>query len=79
MVTCELHGEVPITKCSGCSGYAGANRGLGDTVADVLGKIGITETRVRQVVKKPCNCGKRKAKLNELFPYKQSEGDVNRD
>ena len=40
--------------------------GLGDYVEKVLTKMGITERRVSKVLGRPCGCGKRKQKLNEL-------------
>ena len=45
--------------------YPKAN-GLGDRVEKVLTTVGITPERVSKITGKPCNCGKRKAKLNEL-------------
>lgn len=45
--------------------YPKAN-GLGDKVEKVLKAVGITPERVSRLTGKPCNCGKRKAKLNEL-------------
>lgn len=40
--------------------------GLGDYVAKGLSAIGITKERVSKVLGKPCGCGKRQQKLNEL-------------
>lgn len=46
--------------------YPRAKPGLGDMVKATLSAVGITEERVSQVIGKPCGCGKRAAKLNEL-------------
>ena len=40
--------------------------GLGDRVKKVLTTVGITPERVSRLTGRPCNCGKRKEKLNEL-------------
>ena len=40
--------------------------GLGDIVKAGLSAIGITEQRVSKAIGKPCGCGKRAEKLNEL-------------
>ena len=53
-------------------------RGLGDTVANVLGALGITEERYGAIKekltgKKGCGCEDRQKALNQLFPYKQEE------
>ena len=45
--------------------YPRAN-GLGDKVEKVLQAVGITPQRVSKLTGKPCNCSKRKQKLNEL-------------
>ena len=47
------------------------SRGLGDTVAKFTKATGIKKVvdTVSKIVKKPCNCGKRKETLNRLFPY----------
>lgn len=42
------------------------NRGLGDMVKASLSAAGITEERVSKAIGKPCGCGKRAEKLNEL-------------
>lgn len=72
-LTCKIHGIVPITQCSGCADFSMRSRGLGDTIHKGLAKIGITEQRVSQAIKKPCKCDGRRNKLNELFPYKSTE------
>lgn len=40
--------------------------GLGDMVKAGLSAFGITEERVSKAIGKPCGCGKRAEKLNEL-------------
>lgn len=46
--------------------YPRAKPGLGDMVKAGLSAIGITEERVSQAIGRPCGCGKRVEKLNEL-------------
>ena len=46
--------------------YPRAKPGLGDMVKAGLSAVGITEARVSKTIGKPCGCGKRAAKLNEL-------------
>jgi hypothetical protein len=46
--------------------YPRAKPGLGDMVKATLSAVGITEERVSKAIGKPCGCGKRAAKLNEL-------------
>ena len=41
-------------------------RGLGDIVKAGLSALGITEQRVSKAIGRPCGCGKRAEKLNEL-------------
>ena len=41
-------------------------RGLGDYVAAVLAKGGVTKHRVSRVLGRPCKCPERQEKLNEL-------------
>lgn len=43
-----------------------AQQGLGDMVAAGLSAVGITKERVSRVLGRPCGCGKRQAKLNDL-------------
>lgn len=40
--------------------------GLGDMVKAGLSAIGITEERVSKAIGRPCGCGKRAEKLNEI-------------
>lgn len=42
------------------------SRGLGDMVADGLAAVGITKERVSKAIGRPCGCGKRQEKFNEL-------------
>jgi hypothetical protein len=46
--------------------YPRARPGLGDMVKSALSAVGITEERVTKAIGKPCGCGQRAAKLNEL-------------
>lgn len=60
--------ERAVRVACGC-GYTqenGAQPGLGDYVAAGLQKVGITKQRVSKVMKRPCRCGRRQKKLNEL-------------
>lgn len=47
------------------------SKGLGDTIEKITTATGIKKVvdKVSEVTKKPCGCGKRKQKLNEMFPY----------
>jgi len=47
------------------------SQGLGDTVEKFTTKTGIKKVvdKVSEITKKPCNCGKRKDALNNMFPY----------
>jgi len=45
---------------------------LGDHIEQALKKVGITEERVSAWLRKPCNCGKRKEKLNRLSRWAKS-------
>jgi len=47
--------------------------GLGDVVEKVVSSTGISYVVKKVAGKKDCGCAARKAKLNELFPYKQQE------
>lgn len=50
-----------------------AQRGLGDTIKRVTDATGITEVAklFTKITGKSCGCGKRQAKLNQWFAYKQ--------
>lgn len=50
------------------------SKGLGDTIAKVTNALGIdkvAESVAQAMGKEDCGCGKRREKLNDLFPYKQ--------
>jgi hypothetical protein len=47
--------------------------GLGDVVEKVVSSTGISYVVKKVAGKKDCGCAARKAKLNELFPFKQQE------
>ena len=58
--------------CASCMDYEGKPRGLGDKVNKVAKATGI-EALAKKMEKKtgkPCGCGKRRAKLNKMFPAK---------
>jgi len=46
------------------------SQGLGDTVEKVLEATGIAKV-AKWILGEDCGCDERKAKLNELFPYKK--------
>lgn len=50
------------------------SKGLGDTIAKVTHAVGldkVAETVAHAVGKEDCGCGKRRDRLNDLFPYKR--------
>ena len=47
--------------------------GLGDVIETVVESTGISYVVKKVAGKKNCGCAARKAKLNELFPFKQQE------
>jgi hypothetical protein len=47
--------------------------GLRDVIEKVVDSTGISYVVKRVTKKKGCGCAARKAKLNELFPFKQQE------
>jgi hypothetical protein len=47
--------------------------GLGDVIEKVVESTGISYVVKKVAGKKNCGCAARKAKLNELFPFKQQE------
>ena len=49
---------------------AAQSKGLGDTVEKVLEATGIAKV-AKWLLGEDCGCDERKAKLNELFPYKK--------
>ena len=49
---------------------AAESKGLGDTVEKVLEATGISKV-AKWILGEDCKCDERKAKLNELFPYKK--------
>lgn len=54
------------------------SKGLGDTIAkitDVTGIKAIVE-KVSETLGKDCGCKGRQEKLNELFPYNNSNGNT---
>jgi hypothetical protein len=49
---------------------AAESKGLGDTVEKVLEVTGVSKV-AKWLLGEDCGCDERKAKLNELFPYKK--------
>lgn len=49
---------------------AAESKGLGDTVEKVLEVTGVSKV-AKWLLGEDCGCNERKAKLNELFPYKK--------
>ena len=49
---------------------AAKSKGLGDTVEKVLEATGVAKV-AKWLLGEDCGCDERKAKLNELFPYKK--------
>ena len=51
--------------------YMEKSKGLGDSIEKITKATGIKKVvnTVSKIIKKPCNCGKRKDTLNRLFPY----------
>ena len=49
---------------------AAKSEGLGDTVEKILESTGVAKV-VKWILGEDCGCDERKAKLNELFPYKK--------
>jgi hypothetical protein len=47
--------------------------GLGDVIEKVVDSTGISYVVKKVTLNKDCGCAARKAKLNELFPFKQKE------
>ena len=57
-------------ECNECEHYKGKDRGVGDKVHKALHMVGIDKLAKAVTKKKDggCGCGKRRAKLNNLFP-----------
>lgn len=50
--------------------------GLGDDIAKITAKLGIDKTAeqiAKAMGKKDCGCKRRQQKLNQMFPYKNTE------
>ena len=52
-----------------------AQKGLGDTIEEILKKSGIKYV-ANQILGDDCDCDERQEILNEKFPYKQTEKNV---
>ena len=60
-----------VEDCNSCDQYQGPDRGAGDKVARFLKKTGV-EKAVKIVSRgKGCGCGKRRAKLNKAFSFRE--------
>lgn len=66
MVPCGLPPVKQAAVCKAAIEHQRKKPGLGDIVKSGLSAIGITEERVSKALGKPCGCGKRAEKLNEL-------------
>lgn len=64
-----------VGVCRACPSYSGPARGLGDVVEVVTRITGIKAITqaVAKVRGKPCNCGKRRAALNQAVPLGNSQ------
>lgn len=67
--SCSHHIHVGATtdeKCASCMEYVGRRRGLGDVVHSAIEAI-----VPKKILDKAngCNCGKRRAALNDLVPF----------
>jgi hypothetical protein len=54
------------------------SKGLGDTIAKITHATGldiVAEKVAHAMGKEDCGCKKRQEKLNDLFPYKNKDGD----
>ena len=75
-VTCILGlfgGQPALEDCEVCSQYSGPSRGLGDTVANVFKKTGVTKVVETVTGNKDCGCNKRRAALNKRFPKDKTD------
>ena len=60
-----------VEDCNSCDQYQGPDRGAGDKIAKFLKKTGV-EKAVKIVSRgKGCGCGKRRAKLNKAFSFRE--------
>ena len=52
--------------------FRSRSRGLGDTIEKITRATGVKRAvdRISKATGKDCGCGKRKATLNRVFPYK---------
>lgn len=51
------------------------SKGLGDSIEKLTTATGIKQivNKVAQATGKDCGCGKRREKLNQMFPYKNTK------
>lgn len=54
--------------------YRSKSKGLGDTIEKITKVTGVKKVveAIADATGKDCGCNKRKEKLNELFPYKET-------
>lgn len=69
----KFDGKPSDEDCQSCDFYHGQKRGLGDVVDKITAKTGIKRVvkAIEKKTGKPCGCGKRRAKLNNMFPAKE--------
>ena len=66
----KVEGEIGIGKVTKVK----KSKGLGDTIekfTQVTGLNTLADMTAKFVGKEDCGCGKRRDKLNEIFPYKK--------
>lgn len=73
----NIYKEPTEKQCAECKWYMGDTRGAGDVVHKVAKAVGADKVAkvVESVTGKDCGCGKRRAKLNEMFPKKDGRDD----
>ena len=65
------HAGMPTDQeCDECMHYKGKSRGVGDKLHKVLHTLGIDKVAETMTKRqgKSCGCGKRRSKLNKMFP-----------
>ena len=69
----QVHHNPTDQQCAECKFYLGETRGAGDVVHNVAKAVGADKVAklVENVTGKDCGCGKRRAKLNKMFPKKE--------
>lgn len=69
-VICPRCGQIILCH----EGKARQPQGVGDTIENALDKVGGKQFKAayKKVTGRDCGCNKRKQKLNEIFPYKDT-------